>query len=91
MAEGQSTLVFSRACAAKPEVVYDLLADLRSHLEWAGARQKFGFRLLSIESLNTQAGVGTTFFSRGAIPLSFRRWDDHSTVTAADRPSTSNS
>jgi Polyketide cyclase / dehydrase and lipid transport len=86
MAQRQPTVAFSRACAAPPEVVYDLLADLRSHLEWAGARQRFGFRLLSLEAPDGPAIVGATFSSTGAIPMSARRWQDHSTVTEAKRP-----
>ena len=39
----------SKQCSAPAEVVYDLLTDLRSHLEWGGARQSADFRLLSME------------------------------------------
>ena len=35
---------------AAPEAVYDLLADLRSHLVWGGERQSSGFRLLTMNA-----------------------------------------
>jgi hypothetical protein len=34
------------------------------------------------------ASVGTVFSSTGTFPMSPRQWDDHSTVTVADRPGT---
>jgi len=82
------TALMSLACEAKPEDVYDLLADLKTHLDWAGARQSSDFRLLSLEAPPGPATVGTTFSSTGTIPMSVRRWKDSSTVTAADRPRT---
>lgn len=74
----------SLRCKAKPEAVYDLLADLRSHLEWAGARQTRDFHLVSLDAPPGPATVGTTFSSTGVIPMSNRRWNDRSTVTGAD-------
>jgi hypothetical protein len=68
--------------------VYDILADLRTHLEWGGARQSSDFRLLSLEASPGPAKVGTAFSSTGTIPMSGRRWEDRSTVTVADRPTT---
>src|SRR5207249_2771936 len=44
---------------APPEAVYDLLADLSSHLEWAGARQRETTRLLTMDSAPGPATVGT--------------------------------
>src|SRR5260370_29827537 len=79
------TALMSLACKAKPEDVYDLLADLKTHLDWGGARQSSDFRLLSLEAPPGPATVGTTFASTGTIPMSVRRWKDRSTVTAADR------
>jgi hypothetical protein len=70
-------------CAAPPEAVYGRLADLRSHLSWAGAEQLFGFRLLSLDAPPGQAAPGATFSSTGSIPMSGRRWNDRSTVTVA--------
>ncbi|HEY2597680.1 MAG TPA: SRPBCC family protein [Candidatus Dormibacteraeota bacterium] len=79
---------FSRTCAAPPEVVYDMLADLRSHLRWCGANQRADFRLLSLEAPDGPARVGTIFATTGTIPMSGKRWKDSSTVSAAVRPST---
>jgi predicted exporter len=75
-------------CSAPPEVVYDMLADLRSHLEWGGAEQRRDFRLLSLDAPEGPATAGTSFTSTGAIPMSLRKWSDRSTVTIAERPCT---
>ena len=87
MAQRQPTARFTRACAAPAEAVYDLLADLRGHLEWAGARQSSAFRLASLDAPEGLAAAGATFSSTGTIPMSGRRWQDRSTVTVAERPS----
>jgi len=79
-------LQISKLSNASPEAVYDLLADLHSHLEWAGTRQTRDFHLVSLEAPPGPATVGTTFTSTGVIPMSRRRLSDRSTVTAADRP-----
>ncbi|HSS93300.1 MAG TPA: SRPBCC family protein [Candidatus Dormibacteraeota bacterium] len=79
---------FSRTCAAPPEVVYDMLADLRSHLRWGGAKQRADFRLLSLNAPDGPASVGTIFATTGTIPMSGKRWEDSSTVCEAVRPST---
>jgi hypothetical protein len=81
-------LQISRLCKASPEAVYDLLANLQSHLEWAGNRQTRDFRLVSLDAPPGRATVGSTFSSTGVIPMSKRQWSDCSTVSAADRPST---
>jgi hypothetical protein len=78
----------TKRCSAPPDVVYDFLANLETHLTWAGKQQTRDFRLVSLEAPPGVAGVGTTFSSTGTIPMSARRWEDRSTVTAADRPST---
>ena len=73
------------ASGAPAEVVYDLIADIRTHLEWAGTRQpKEHFRLLSIEAPEGPALVGTEFNSTGADPMG--RFTDSSVVTEASRP-----
>ena len=70
---------------APAEAVYTLLAEIRSHLEWAGTRQpKQNFRLLSIEAPEGLASVGTEFSSAGADPMG--RFADSSVVTEASRP-----
>jgi hypothetical protein len=79
---------FEQACAARPEVLYDLLNDLRTHLEWGGARQSRQFRLETLTAPAGPAIVGTSFASTGKLPMSGRRWNDRSTVTVALRPST---
>jgi len=84
----QPGMRLERTCPAPASVVYDLLADLRSHLEWGGTNQSADFRLLSLDAPEGAARVGSTFSSTGSIPMSARRWHDRSTVTVADRPST---
>lgn len=73
------------ASTAAPETVFDLLADVRSHLEWGGRRQsKETYRLLSIEAPEDPATVGTEFSSTGADGMG--RFADASIVTEAVRP-----
>jgi len=78
----------SKSSSAPPEAVYDLLADLESHLTWAGTQQTRDFRLLSLDAPASPATAGTTFSSTGSIPMSSQRWVDRSKVTAAERPNT---
>lgn len=70
---------------APAEVVYDLLADLRSHVAWGGQRQSKKFRLTSLEAPEGPASVGTEFASTG-VALD-GAWRDASVVTDARRPS----
>lgn len=72
--------------SAAAESVYDLLADIHSHLVWAGERQRPDYRLTSLEGPGGTARVGSVFTSTGRIPMSNAHWEDRSTVTAADRP-----
>lgn len=78
----------TRSCSAPPDVVYDFLADLATHVTWGGTQQTRDFRLLSLEAPAGPASLGTTFTSIGTIPMSSRRWQDRSQVTAAERPNT---
>ncbi len=78
-------LRFGGICSAPSEAVYDLLADLHSHLEWAGARQLETTRLLTLEAPAKPAEVGTEFFSTGSDGK-VARWSDRSVVTEATRP-----
>ena len=78
-------LRFEGTCPAPAEAVYDLLADLGSHLEWAGQRQLETTRLLTMEASPGLAGVGTEFFSTGSDGK-VARWTDRSVVTEATRP-----
>ena len=75
---------FTGRSTARPEAVYEVLADLRSHLEWAGERQFRSFRLLSLNAPSQPAAEGTTFTSVGAIPMSRGRFENRNTVTKAD-------
>jgi hypothetical protein len=84
----QFTMRLSKRCSAPPEVVYDLLADLRTHLTWGGSQQSSDFRLLSLEAPPGPATAGTSFTSTGTIPMSWRRFADSSTVTMAARRTT---
>lgn len=78
-------LRFEKRCAASPEVVYDLLADLRSHLAWAGERQSETTRLLTLGAQPGPAGIGTEFRTTGSDGK-VARWSDRSVVTEATRP-----
>jgi hypothetical protein len=69
------------------EAVYDVLADADSHLGWAGRQQPSYFRLLSLDAPDARLTAGATFSSSGSIPGSGRRFEDHSRVTVAERPS----
>jgi len=82
------SMQLTRSCSAPPDAVYDFLADLETHVIWAGAEQTSDFRLLSLEAPPGPASIGTTFTSTGTIPMSSRRWQDQSQVTAAERPNT---
>jgi hypothetical protein len=66
---------------ATPASVYDLLADLSSHLVWAGERQAQRTRLLTIEAPPGPAVVGTEWRSTGADPMG--TFSDRSVVTEA--------
>jgi hypothetical protein len=78
-------LRFEGSCRAPAEVVYDLLADLQSHLEWAGQRQGETTRLLTLAAPPEPAGVGVEFLSTGSDGK-VARWSDRSVVTEATRP-----
>jgi hypothetical protein len=78
-------LRFEGSCGAPAEEVYDLLADLQSHLEWAGRRQLETTRLLTVEAPSGPAGVGTEFLTTGSDGK-VARWTDRSVVTEATRP-----
>jgi hypothetical protein len=88
MGQRLPAMSLSKTCAVPPEVVYDMLADLRSHLRWGGTEQSGDFRLLSMEAPDGPAIVGTSFVTTGAIPMSRKRWEDRSTVTVAARAKT---
>jgi hypothetical protein len=66
---------------ATTEAVYAVLADLSSHIEWAGQRQGKRTRLLTIDAPTGPAVVGTEFHSTGADPMG--TFSDRSVVTEA--------
>jgi polyketide cyclase/dehydrase/lipid transport protein len=78
-------LRFEGSCPAPAEVVYELLADLPSHLDWAGRRQLETTRLLTLDAPSGSAGVGTEFHTTGSDGKA-ARWSDRSVVTEATRP-----
>jgi hypothetical protein len=73
------------SCGASPQVVYDTVADLRSHLEWSGERASDDdFKLLGLDAPGGAAQVGTEFTSTGA---NFNgTFHDRSVVTEATPP-----
>jgi hypothetical protein len=70
-------------CAAAPEVVYDLLANLRTHVVWGGQPGR-NQHLIAIDCPMEPATVGTEFRSVGYT--SHGNWHDCSVVTEAVRP-----
>jgi hypothetical protein len=75
----------SMKMAVPPEAVYDLLADVRSHLEWGGNRGKKNFRLTGIKVGEPSVHKGSEWSSTGIAPDGTFR--DRSVVTEASRPS----
>ena len=72
--------------SATPEVVYDVIADLRNHVVWSGEMAASeGFKMLSIDAPEGPAAVGTTFSSSGTAQKD--TFHDTSVVTEATRPS----
>jgi hypothetical protein len=70
---------------AKPEAVFDLISDLRAHLEWSGERASdANFKLLALEAPDGPATIGTTFSSSGSAGKD--TFHDRSVVTVASRP-----
>jgi hypothetical protein len=69
---------------APTEAVYDLLADVPSHLEWGGRQQKKKYRLLSVKAPEGPAETGTEFRTTGADAMG--EFADSSVVTEATRP-----
>ena len=52
---------------AAPDAVYDLLADLTTHMTWAGEQGRHkGFKLLSLDASHGRATVGDRFSSQGS-------------------------
>jgi hypothetical protein len=75
----------SETSTAPPEVVYDVIADLRNHLVWSGEHaESDGFKMLSLDAPVGPATVGTTFTSTGTAGKD--TFHDRSVVTEASRP-----
>jgi hypothetical protein len=75
----------SEETSASPETVYDLLADLSTHIEWGGSwHPSRTQRLQSMQAPEGPATVGVEFWSVGTTTAG--SWHDRSTVTAATRP-----
>ena len=83
---GERSITVQVDCSAPAEVVWDVLADLRTHAVWGGEHQKPRTRILLIEAPDGPAVVGTEFATTGADPMG--RFHDRSVVTEAMRPST---
>jgi hypothetical protein len=84
----QFTMRINKRCSVPPEAVYDLVADLRTHLIWGGEQQSGVFRLLSLDAPAGPATTGTSFTSTGSIPMASVTFEDRSQVTVAERPHT---
>jgi uncharacterized protein YndB with AHSA1/START domain len=78
-------LRFEGVTPAPPAAVYDVLADLGTHLDWAGRRQGATTRLLTMEAPAGAAAVGVEFATTGSDGKT-ARWSDRSVVTEATRP-----
>ena len=70
---------------ASPDAIYAVLADLGTHLVWAGERSPDqNFRLLTLDAPSAPATVGDRFSSTGANILSMT-FHDSSVVVEAER------
>lgn len=76
-------IIFRRSITvqAPPAAVYEVLADVRGHLEWGGERSGKKYRLTGIEVGDSPAVQGTTWTSTGIAPDGTFR--DRSVVTEA--------
>jgi Polyketide cyclase / dehydrase and lipid transport len=74
----------SRSTTARPEAVWEVLADLRTHGEWGSGPDAKKGRLLSIDAPAAPARVGTEFTSTGEDRIC--RMRDRSVVTEAAGP-----
>jgi hypothetical protein len=78
-------MTFEGHSKAPAGVVYDVLTDLSTHLDWAGKRQYPGFRLLSVRGAGP-LDAGTTFTSVGSVPVSLSRSENENEVVDARPP-----
>lgn len=75
----------SATSSTSPDAVYEQLADLHRHLDWADDDQSMNFRLLTLDP-EVVATEGTEFTSTGGIPMSSLHFNDRSVVTSAEPP-----
>ena len=76
-------MVLDGHCKASPQTVYAVLADLSTHLDWGGRRQRRSFRLATLTPAAT-LDVGTEFSSVGTMPMTKTRANDRSVVVRAE-------
>ena len=79
------TFTMTSRTTAPPEAVYDVLADVRGHLDWAGDRGHKKFRLTGIQADAAPVQKGAEWTSTGSAPDG--KFTDRSIVTDATRPS----
>jgi uncharacterized protein YndB with AHSA1/START domain len=78
-------LVLEGHSSAAPAEVYDLLSDPSTYLDWSGAKQAPGFRLIAVNA-EGRLEVGSRFTSVGTVPMTRARSEDSSEVIQARRP-----
>lgn len=70
---------------AAPEVTFGVLADPRTHLEWAGSQaSRDDFKLLTVEAADGPARPGSVFTSTGASAMGV--FHDRSEITEVTAP-----
>jgi hypothetical protein len=78
-------MVLAARSDAPTSAVYDVLADLSTHMDWAGTRQYRSFRLLSLDG-SGPVETGTVFTSVGTMPMARSRWQNRNVVAEARPP-----
>ena len=78
----------SGVSTASPEDVYEILADVSTHLQWAGEQApNRAFKLLTLDASKGRASVGTSWASTGANSKNGSMvFHDRSVVTEAAAP-----
>ena len=77
------TWTFTIHTTTHPDLVFDVLQDLRAHLVWGGDQQASGFRLLSVDGPRGPLIEGDVFRTVGRVPLTAHRFEDESVVIRA--------
>jgi Polyketide cyclase / dehydrase and lipid transport len=81
--DGRDDAVLEAVCAATPAAVWAVVADLSTHQDWGGRRQRRSFALQSLQGTG-QLTAGVEFTSVGAIPMARAHWADRSVVVRAE-------